>query len=405
MFESLSDYLFIYFYSTIITIIRYFKKYKWFFTLNNLNKFKYELSYNHNIYIENLFSFMYIIKSILHGIRYWLFSLIIFLVTYYYLLHVKLLTFLKINTQILFVVMFLYWLISGFVFFIKKYQFSKYTSVVQRFWKRSYAIFWMLETIVFLIFFYLTMNSSEEPVYMYDQIKIYKTHLFSWRWFIVKLVPCILLLLLSYYILLQIKWGLFFRNSTFIFIITIIIIYSVWLEFYQFFHIINWYSNFFWIYDYDENLWYLDLDIRRTRLINNYTALCLMAKFWHLIFIFVFWIFTILRLNEMERITYQLYSANLQNFIILYIMSWLYMFPWFKYLFRKYLDFSYYWFFVNFRDLGVRIFFNDLYLFYFNLIKFNKIILLYNFFYNDFFYWIDSTKIISYTSFIKNNLL
>jgi hypothetical protein len=29
--------------------------------------------------------------------------------------------------------MLFYWLISGFVFFIKKYQFGKYTSVIQRF--------------------------------------------------------------------------------------------------------------------------------------------------------------------------------------------------------------------------------------------------------------------------------
>jgi len=76
-----------------------------------------------------------------------------------------------------------------------------------------------------------------------------------------------------------------------------------------------------------------------------------------------------LRINEIERVRYTLLAANLQNFIILYIMSWLYMYPWLKFLGRKYLDLSYYWFFVNFRDLGVRVFFTDLYLFSIGLIN------------------------------------
>jgi hypothetical protein len=51
----------------------------------------------------------------------------------YFTLVLKSLPFNKIVFCWIAVTMFGYWLISGFVFFIKKYQFGKYTSVIQRF--------------------------------------------------------------------------------------------------------------------------------------------------------------------------------------------------------------------------------------------------------------------------------
>lgn len=378
---------------------------RWSVRVNQLNEYKYELSYRSK-YSNNFNVFLSAFSFVWNALRYWIIGIVLALVAFYFLMYIRLLPFTKLILEILLIAMFLYWLMSGFVFFIKKYQYSKFTSVIQRFWKRSYVLFWMIETFVFLIFFYWTLNASEEPVYMYDQMKLYKTHLFSWRWFLIKLLPSIFLILLGYYLLLNMRWGLFFKQSTLVFLLTLMLIYIVWLEFYQFFHIVNWYSNFTWIYDYDEFLWSLEIEGRRTRLANNYVALCLMAKFWHLIFIFVFWVFFILRVNEIERIRYPLLAANLQNFLILYIMSWLYMYPWLKFLGRKYLDVSYYWFFSNFRDLGLRIFFNDLYLFILGLTNFiftfnNS----YNFSTGLFFYWINSSSTTGYTSFIKSNLV
>ena len=75
--------------------------------------------------------------------------------------------------------MFFYWLVSGFVFFFKKYQYRYFTSAIQRFWRRSFTIFWAIEGCIFVIFLYLTLNANQEPVYMYDNSQIYKTHLFS----------------------------------------------------------------------------------------------------------------------------------------------------------------------------------------------------------------------------------
>jgi hypothetical protein len=403
--KSPLDYFILFIFNLKDFMSKYFKSSRWSTRVSQTNEFKYEIS--HKSRYKNQFNlFMSSFSFIWSGLRYWVVGIFLSLVAFYFLMHIRLLPFTKIILEILLISMFLYWLLSGFVFFIKKYQYSKFTSVVQRFWKRSYVLFWLLETVIFLIFFYLTLNASEEPVYMYDQMKLYKTHLFSWRWFLIKLLPCVFLILIGYYLLLNMRWGLFFKQSTLVFLLTLVLIYIVWLEFYQFFHIVNWYTNFNWVYDYEEFLWSLDIDNRRTRLANNYAALCLMAKFWHLIFIFVFWVFFILRVNEIERIRYPLLAANLQNFLILYIMSWLYMYPWLKFIGRKYLDFSYYWFFSNFRDLGIRIFFNDLYLF---LLALTNCITSWSFSYRFntglFFYWIDSSSATGYSSFIKHSLM
>jgi len=327
------------------------------------------------------------------SLKYWILGLVLGVVIFYYLTYIRLLPFSKVIFEWLLIVMFLYWLLSGFTFFIKKYQYSKFTSVIQRFWKRTYIIFWAIESGIFIVFFYLTLNASEEPVYMYDQIKIFKTHLFSWRLFLVKLVPVITLIILGYFLLLSLRWTQFSKHTPILITITLLLVYIFWLEFYQFFHIINYYGNLTWSYDSDEFLWNLDSEFKRTRIANNTVTICLMAKFWHLVFIFVFWIFFMLRINEIGRMRYTLLAANLQNFIILYIMSWLYMYPWFKFLFRRHLETQYYWFFSNARRLGLRVFFTDIKLFFLGLMDFfiNSSIGSQSFNFGAFFYWIESS--------------
>jgi len=195
---------------------------------------------------------------------------------------------------------------------------------------------------------------------MYDSIRTSKAQLFSWRWFLLKLVPVVVLIILTGYLQLTIKWNNFTKNSATIFLITSLLIYVLWLEFYQTFHIISFFGNIIWTFDSDEYIWSLDIESRRTRLYNNYVAICLLAKFWHLVFIFTFWIFFVLRLNEFRSVRYALLAANHQNFIILYIMSWIYMLPWAKFILRKQFDNGYFWFFSNSRAIATKSFFFEL---------------------------------------------
>lgn len=399
IFNNIIDYLFL---NLILNIHLIFLKY------TNFNRFDYRLKQtdwgfyitsNTNV-IQNIFSG---IKYIWKGLKFWFIGLILGLSAIYYLMYVRLLPFNKIIFAWILVAMFLYWLISGFVFFVKKYQYSKFTAAIQRFWKRTYIIFWVIEAGTFSIFFYLTLNASSEPVYMYDQIKIYKTHLFSWRWFLIKLLPSVAIILLGYYLQLTLKWNLFNKQNTIILTITLLLLYILWLEFYQFFHILSFFGNINWNFDYDEYIWTLELDTRRTRLANNYIAVCLFAKFWHFVFIFLFWVFFVLRINELGRMRYPLLVANVQNFIIIYIMSWAYMYPWLKFIFRKYLDVPYYWFYLNGRELGIRVFFTDLKLFFYGLTNnlFESKIYNLKFEKYPFFYWINSSSLTDFYQYRK----
>jgi hypothetical protein len=254
---------------------------------------------------------------------------------------------------------FFYWLISGFTFFIKKYQYRYFTSAIQRFWKRTFALFWMLEFFLFFCFFYLTLNASQEPFFMFDNSQIFKTHLFSWKMFLTKVYPTLFCLLLINFLIYQLKYSNFSKLSLIIILITFTIFYILWVEFYQFFHIVSYYNSFQWKFDEEENHWFLENELKRTRIINHFLTICLIAKFWHVIFSTYFWLFFILRGLEIKKIRFPLLAANLQNIFYIYILSWLYMYPWLKYFISKLFNAPYYWFYVNNKRLFLFLFFND----------------------------------------------
>jgi hypothetical protein len=101
----------------------------------------------------------------------------------------------------------------------------------------------LIEGGVFAVFFFLTLNAAEEPVYMYDQIKLFKDHLFSWRWFLIKLSPNLGIIFCAFFLKNVVKWNIFTKHILLILGITLMFLFILWLEFYQFFHIINFYSN------------------------------------------------------------------------------------------------------------------------------------------------------------------
>lgn len=349
--------------------------------------------------------YLYGIRSFWKAIRFWLLPITLGLLFVYYSFFLKSLPFSKIFFGYLLVGNMFYLLISGFVFFIKKYQYRLYTSVIQRFWRRTLFIFWAIEGSLFTVFVYLIFNASQEPVYVYDNIQIYKTHFYSWRYFLIKIILSTIIILLTYILLLSIKWNTFTKTNNIAFLITVLLLYVAWLEFYQLFHLMNCYGTSYWVYDFTEHLWNLELEFKRTRIVNHYVTIGLVAKFWHIVFAVIFWIFFILRGVESSRYRYPLLAANLQNFLIIYIMSWLYMYPWFKYVLRKSLDMPYFWFFVNNRKLGVFLFFNDIKLYYWGFLDlFKSLFNLDSFKSNSFFYWYESSSSLGNTQFRKHNI-
>ncbi len=348
--------------------------------LNNIFKTYFRIKYTNSgfFFFNNLFfkklkvndslynTFMDLFKYIYEFLKYIL-VFFFFLIFIYNVFILRSLGFNKIVFAWVGILMFVYWLLSGFVFFFKKYQFGKYTTSIQRFWRRTYILFWLIEGATFSVFLYLTINASQESFYMFDQISFFKSHLFSWKTFIFRIFLIVLLLYLTYLLILSLKWNIFSKNVYLLVIITFLLTYFIWVEFYQFLHILNFYGNLNWVYDLDEHLWTLEVESKKTRIVNHYIMLLFILKFWHIIFIYGFWVFFVLRSVEVNRIRYSLLSANYQNFIILYIFSWVFLYPWFKFFFKNILYTPYYWFYINNRYFFLRVLFNDMKLIYYSL--------------------------------------
>lgn len=392
------NYVFFDFFYVFFFFVKNFKIFKIHYKENQFNLKNYS-----NKFIYNYNFINYFFKNLLLFFRFWVISLLLFTIIVYYFLIFRSLPFNKILFEWFIIIMVAYWVVSGFVFFIKKYRFSKFTSSIQRFWRRSFMIFWLIESFLFLIFIYLTLNANNESTFMYDNSQIYKNHLFSWRWFLLKIFPLTILVFFSYLFLITLKWLHFSKINLFFLLFTLLLLYVLWLEFYQFYFILNFYGSLNWIYDSTEHLWVLESDFKKTRIVNHYVTIAIIAKFWHLIFIFLFWVFFLLRSNELNRYRYPFFSANLQNFIMLYILSWIYMYPWLKFFFRRFLDNPYFWFYTNPRRMFVRVLFNDLKLFYFSFYD-NFILFFHKFLTTDFYYYYSTNFNNNYLQYKKNIL-
>jgi len=62
-------------------------------------------------------------------------------------------------------------------------------------------------------------------------------------------------------------------------LITFILVYMVWVEFYQFFHVVSYYGNMVWKLNDEATSWFLDMDYKKTRINNHFMTICLIAKF------------------------------------------------------------------------------------------------------------------------------
>lgn len=264
---------------------------------------------------------------------------------------------------------FFYILISGFVYFIKKTTFSKYTDVLQRFWKRSFSIFWLIEGGLFLVFIYLTINSSSEVFYGYDSQKLFKLHLVSLRLFFFKLCLINFIIIFLYFLIVScqsnnedsIFWAYLTSSA--------LIAYMLWLEFYQFYIFLQYVGSYSWLFSLDTAEFSLDSELKRSRVTNNFFLICAIAKFWHFIFIVFCWFFYVTKYLESSSSRITLISVSIQNFLILYLLNLISIYPYVKYLLRKYLNTQYTWFFSDFNYTKIKIIFSFIINFYINLLN------------------------------------
>ena len=240
-----------------------------------------------------------------------------------------------------------FWLMSGFNFFIKRYRYGKFTSAIQRFWKRTNAYFWLIEGFLFLLFFYYYINSSQEVAYMFDEGSLNQSKLIALVSFYLTGAFLLLLILYSVYVLLNINAFTFKQLLVHFTVISLCIIVIFLLECYQFYYIITSFYETTWVYQGEEGVWVAAVDSPKLRVKQQYFLLALIAKYWHFLFIFFSWLFVVFKAYESKRLRYSLFSVNLQNLILLFLLNSLFIVQWIKWACRRFGDGVYFWFFAD----------------------------------------------------------
>jgi len=133
------------------------------------------------------------------------------------------------------------------------------------------------------------------------------------------------------------------------------------VESYQFFYILTIFFESNWVYNEELNSWALEYESPKLRAKQYYFIMCLIAKYWHFLFIFLSWVFFIMKSFERRKITITLLALNFQNLLILYVLNLICYIQWLKWLFRRFLDEPYYWFFTHTDSWTYKTIFEEVY--------------------------------------------
>jgi hypothetical protein len=300
-----------------------------------------------------------------------LISILLSLVYFLYTIFFFKIQFLK-QLSVWFVIgMMFFWLISGFNFFLKRYQFGKFTSQIQRFWKRTNTSFWLIEGFLLLIFFYYYLNSSQEPLYMYDYSSLNQEHLVSLYTIGFNVVILSIVIYFMYFTLLRLNSNSWEQLSFNLVTISVFIFFSFFVETYQFYYVISVFNERLWLFNEEDNLWSVEVDNPILRTKTQYFLVCLIAKYWHFLFIFLSWIFFLMKSFEKKKITYVLFGSNLQNIILLFVLNLACYVQWLKWFYRRFFDLPYNWFFTNIDNKFIYKFIHEIKLTALNLFSFN----------------------------------
>lgn len=323
--------------TTPATTKLFFKLIKLHVTIDNLNVF----------FKNRLLSY---IMLFLTNIKWILVPFIISIIYFYSSLFFIQIDFTK-QIAVWFVIMVIFYiLMSTFNNFLNKYKYGKFTSAIQRFWKRTGMTFWLIEGFLFLLFFYYFLNSSQEPLYMFDYSSLNQELLIQLKTSYKSLILLSLAIYLCYVLLLNNNFLNYHQNVTLLSIISLIIIYTLYVESYQFVYTISYYTDKNWNFDSNTQLWILELEQNNIRVKQQYFILCLIAKYWHFIFIFISWIFFLVKCFEINKINYVLLGYNVQNLLILYVLNIFCLVQWIKWLTKKFLELTYYWFHIQYDE-------------------------------------------------------
>jgi hypothetical protein len=115
-------------------------------------------------------------------------------------------------------------------------------------------------------------------------------------------------------------------------------------------YILTIFNEKMWIFSENTQTWILEIDTINLRTKQQYFIFCLIAKYWHFIFIFISWFFFLIKSVETLKINYNLLGYNVQNLIILYILNLCCLLQWIKWIFKKFIEIIYYWFHIQYDE-------------------------------------------------------
>lgn len=243
-----------------------------------------------------------------------------------------------------------YLLMSTFNSFVSKYRYSKFTTAIQRFWKRTGIIFWILEGFLFILFFYYFLNSSQEPLYMFDYSNLNQDYLFQLKLCYKSLLWLTIILILCYVFILNNNWLSHYQSIFMLMLISLCVFYTLYMESYQFVYVFTLLQNKSWVFDETDQLWALENEQNNIRTKQQYFILCLVGKYWHFVFIFISWFFFLVKSLEVNKINITLMAYNIQNIIILYWLNVICFIQWLKFVYKKFFELSYSWFYFQFDE-------------------------------------------------------
>jgi hypothetical protein len=286
-----------------------------------------------------------------------IFFLVLFLLDFF-----KLVSYRYISVYV--VVFFLFfWLFSGFNYFLKKYRFGKFTSAIQRFWKRAYVLFWIIEAALFFLFFYFYLNSSQESLYFYDESSLNKMFLGSAINSYISYCLIVLVLFILFFLLVNFSTLVFYQYLIMLIFCFFLLDYIFLLETYQFYYIITLISETRWVFNEELNLWEFVHESINLRNKKQYFLFILILKYWHFLFIFISFMFFLSKSFESRRISYSLLVFNIQNLLILLFLNMCLNIQFAKFFLLRFFTIPYYWFFVCYDFSSVYLCINEIYLF------------------------------------------
>lgn len=233
-------------------------------------------------------------------------------------------------------------------FFHKTYQYSRYTTQTQRFWKRALFLFWSIEGFLFGILVYLWLISPEQTSTWFNHRGQLQSGSVDCYALFISNLPLLLLLLLWKFFLLAKKELNTLQRLVVVFVSAILLVQQLINEYTLFVAALSSYnattssfksqmlleasarslhsntgvdgfnSNASWASSTTENATACSPEANTARFFKIFIVL---VKFWHIVFIAAFFLFFVNKFLETGSFSYDMISSIAYNFLYLVVFN------------------------------------------------------------------------------------